>query len=319
MIGATMKILINTTLSIPNLYNEITRIAPGAVILTEADLADKPQLLSEVEIIFGHLKPKQFPQAKRLKWLQGTSAGMDWAKRPEVRKHPATLTNARIHAVPIGEHLFGMLLMLSRSLHLAYRRQQAHQWEKPARDAIGSLWGQTLCVVGLGQIGRRCAKLGRAHGMRVIGVRRRPRPTPHVQKVFGPDQLCEALGGADVVMAVIPGTDETHNFIGKKAFRAMKPGAFFLNAGRGQTVDTDALVEALRCGQVGAAGLDVVQPEPLPPEHPLWEMPNVLITPHYSGLHPQYAQRAGKLFLENLARFIDGRPLRFVVDKSRGY
>ena len=319
MIALALRILLNTTLSLPELSSQIQRIAPGAVVFTAEDLRDNPQLLGDVDIVFGRLRPAQFSQAGRLKWLQGTSAGMDWAKRPEVRNHLAVLTNARIHAVPIGEHLFGMLLMLTRNLHLAYRRQQAHNWEKPSRQAVGSLWGRTLCVIGLGQIGRRCAKLGKVHGMRVIGVRRRPRPTPHVEKVFGQDQLCEALALADVAMAVIPGTDETRNFIGQEAFKAIKPGACFLNAGRGRTVDTDALLEALRSGRVASAGLDVIEPEPLPPEHPLWDMPNVLITPHYSGLHPQNAQRAGRVFLNNLARFVSGRPLRFVVDKERGY
>jgi len=312
-------ILVNSGSAVEDIVHRIHAIVPSARIISGKDLDADPALIEQVDYVFGRLSPEQFPQARRLKWVQGDSAGMDWARKPQVQTHPAVLTNARIHGVPISEHLFGLLLMLVRGLHVSLDHQRQGQWRKPPRDALGSLWGRTLCVVGLGQIGRRCARLGRAFDMRVIGVRRRAEPVEGVEQVFTSGQLHQALRQADVVMLVLPGTQETRRLIGPAELAAMKPGALLLNAGRGRTVDTDALVEALRSGQVSGAGLDVVDPEPLPPGHPLWTLPNVLITPHCSGHHPQYSQRASELFLENLRRILQGQPLAFVVDKQQGY
>jgi D-2-hydroxyacid dehydrogenase (NADP+) len=181
------------------------------------------------------------------------------------------------------------------------------------------LTGKTLCVVGLGTIGHRCAELGAALGMRVIGVRRSPRPTPPAEAVYAAKDLCQALGRADVVIIVLPGTAETAGLIGRAELAALPQGALLLNAGRGKTVDTDALVAALASGHLAGAGLDVVDPEPLPPEHPLWTMPNVLITPHTSGLHRTYTPEATAAFLDNLRRFLAGQELVGVVDKTLGY
>ena len=181
------------------------------------------------------------------------------------------------------------------------------------------LAGKTLCVVGLGTIGRRCAELGAAFGMRVIGVRRSPQPTPPAEAVYGPADLCAALARCNVVMVVLPGTADTTALIGPRELAALPPGAYLLNAGRGKTADTDALVEALASGRLGGAGLDVVDPEPLPADHPLWGMPNVLITPHISGLHRTYVQEARDAFLDNLKRFLASQPLVGLVDKVLGY
>ena len=213
-----------------------------------------------------------------------------------------------------------MLFMLTRRLHSAYRQQLERVWQ---RDTLLSeleiIAGKTLCVVGLGSIGRRCAMLGKAHEMRVIGVRNHPQATPYVERVYGPGKIREALSQADVVMVVLPSTAHTRNLIGHREFAAMSKGVFFLNGGRGQTVDTDALVEALSNGTVKGAGLDVVDPEPLPSSHPLWEMPDVIITPHISCWFPRYQESATHIFLDNLRRYVKNEPLRFVVDRNRGY
>jgi phosphoglycerate dehydrogenase-like enzyme len=215
--------------------------------------------------------------------------------------------------VPISEHLFGMLLMLSRKLTSARSSQMRGCWEAPNSSEIMTLAGKRLCILGLGMIGRRCAKLGDAFGMEVVGFRRNPRPNPHVRHVFGPDQLDAALRGAEVVMNILPGTEQTHNLLGTAEFQAMADRAIFLNAGRGRTVDTDAMIAALRCGKLRGAGLDVTDPEPLPEDHPLWQMPNVLVSAHYGGLHPAYGENARGVFMENLRRFIAGRPLEHVL------
>ena len=209
--------------------------------------------------------------------------------------------------------------MLVRGLHKAHRDQLAGTWGKKADLGLDVLAGKTLCVVGLGAIGRRCAELGAAFGMRVIGVRRSARPVPQVATVYSSDDICRAFAQASAVMVVLPGTDQTRGLIGRRELAALPAGAYLLNAGRGKTVDTDALVESLAAGHLAGAGLDVVDPEPLPPGHPLWAMPNVVITPHTSGLHRTYVAEATEVFLDNLKRFLSREPLAGLVDKTLGY
>jgi len=314
----TLNILLRAEVS-DGLLARLAALAPGSRILTGKDLQDDPGLIAEADVCLGRLTAEQFSRAGRLKWLQCYSAGMDWAQNQAARSHPAVLTNARIHAAPISEHVFGMLLMLAHRLHLAHEHKLAGRWQRPDIERVAVLEGKTLCVLGLGVIGRRCARLGKAFGMRVVGVRRSGRPTPNVAEVFTPERLHDALAEADVVMNILPGTGATAGMVDAAAFSAMKRGAVFLNAGRGGTVDTAALVEALRQGQLAGACLDVTDPEPLPAGHPLWAMPNVLITAHYSGTHPGYDGKVEALFLDNLRRFLGGRPLRNVVDKQEGY
>ncbi len=302
------------------LTQQVRAIAPYALIVTNEDLKTDPSLIGRVEIVFGSLDHNLFPQAHRLKWLQATSAGIEWTQYPEIMSHPAILTSAHIHAVPISEHLFGMLLMLTRMSLSAYRQQLERVWQRDhGFSELEIIAGKTLCVVGLGSVGRRCAMLGKAHEMRVIGVRKHPQATPYVERVYGPGKIREALSQADVVMVVLPNTPHTRHLIGYREFAVMLKGVFLLNGGRGQTVDTDALIEALGNGTVKGAGLDVVDPEPLPPNHPLWEMSNVILTPHISGGFSRYRESTTHIFLDNLGRYVKDEPLRSVVDKNREY
>jgi phosphoglycerate dehydrogenase-like enzyme len=163
------------------------------------------------------------------------------------------------------------------------------------------------------------AQVGAAFGMQVLGMNRSGNPVPHVEAVFTPDRNHELLGLCDVVLVILPLTPQTKDFFGAAEFAAMEPGALFLNLGRGRLVDTSALVEALRSGRLAGAGLDVVDPEPLPPDHPLWDMPQVILTPHYGGLHREYNRNAGNLFLTNLRRYLADEPLLHQIDKSLGY
>lgn len=318
-----LTILVNNVKAtdyVQHLTQQVRAIAAHAYIVTNEDLKTDPWLIGRVEIVFGSLDRNLFPQAHSLKWLQATGAGMEWAQHPEIMSHPAIMTNVHIHAVQISEHLFGMLLMLTRRLHSAYRQQLERVWQRDTLlEGMDIIAGKTLCVVGLGSIGRRCAMLGKAHGMRVIGVRNHPQATPYVERVYGPAKIREALSQADVVIVVLPSTPHTGNLIGHREFAAMPKGVFFLNAGRGQTVDTDALLEALGNGTVKGAGLDVVDPEPLPPNHLLWEMANVIITPHTSGSFPRYNESATRIFLDNLRRYVKDEPLQSIVDKNKGY
>ncbi|MGA2974920.1 MAG: D-2-hydroxyacid dehydrogenase [Spirochaetia bacterium] len=266
----------------------ISAIAPGARIIGETELSADPGLVQDITICYPKLPAELWSKAAHLKWLQTDTAGLDSLLASlEIREHPAILTNVHIHADCIAEHLWGMTLMLTRNLHRAARLQAQGTWDRGSTIAgLSTLSGRTLCIAGLGVIGTRCAALGRAFGMRVIGISRHARPNPCAEEVVGPDARREAFARARVIMLLLPDTPDTRGFVGAPEIEAMK-GAYLLNAGRGSSINTDALVEGLSNGRLRGAGLDVTDPEPLPAGHPLWSMPNVIITPHYAGVHPR--------------------------------
>ena len=255
--------------------------------------------------------------ATRLRWVQLTGAGVDNFLTPAVLAHPARITNARIHGQPIAEHLFGMLLMLTRQLHIAYQQQQAHEWRRTT--PMQTLQGKTLGLLGLGAIGSSCVAIAQAFNMSVIALRRTGKPFPGVEHIYQPDELSVMLPQCDILMLTLPLTDATKHIIGAEEFSLMKPSSLIFNIGRGQLIDTTALLAALQNGGIAGAGLDVTDPEPLPAEHPLWNLPQVLITPHYAGAFPDYAEQAAAIFLENLAHFIAGEALCSEVNKQLGY
>jgi phosphoglycerate dehydrogenase-like enzyme len=295
-------------------------IAPAARIVGEGDIDADPRLVESVEICYPSLPKDLWKKARRLHWLQTDTAGMDSVlENAEARAHPAIFTNVHNHADTIAQHLWGMTLMLTRNLHLAVRAQGEGRWDRERlMEGLSTIAGKTLCVTGLGVIGTRCAELGRAFGMRVIGISRHARSNQAVQEVAGPAERQAVFARSRVIMLVLPNTPETRGFVGREELKAMQ-GAFLLNAGRGPSVDTDALVDALRDGSVRGAGLDVTDPEPLPAGHPLWTMPNVIITPHYGGAHPGYDDEAFDIFCRNLERWVAGEKLHNVVDKDAGY
>jgi D-2-hydroxyacid dehydrogenase (NADP+) len=328
----TVRVLV-TGRAGPELFRAIREASPRVEIVTEEGLEVDPALLETVEVVYGGLGRDRFARARCVRWIQVTGAGVNGLLTPEVVASPVRITNASgIHAEPITEHFFGMLLTLTRRLNRAWDQQRAAHWESgPLRDQVGMLAGRTLGVLGVGAIGTHAARVGAAFGMRVLGLRRSPAPVPYVERVYGPAELEPFLGEADVVFDTLPLTPATTRLLDARAFAAMKPGAIIANVGRGGTIDTAALVEALntgrqtagrersRAGRLGGALLDVTDPEPLPAGHPLWRMENVLITPHYSGNHPGYDERAARIFLENLRRYLAGEALLNEVDKAEGY
>jgi len=298
----------------------ILAAAPEARLVSEADLAAEPDLVRRIEVAYPRLPSALWARAEGLRWLQSSFAGVDGLlAMPEARRHPAVFTNVHIHVHCLTEHLWGMALMLVRNLHGSVRAQQSGHWDAPAVSAsVGTLAGGTLCVAGLGAIGRQCAAIGRLMGMRVIGISRGGRPDPSVDQVVTPDKRREVFAVSNLVMLLLPGTEETRGFVGKAEMDALR-GAWLVNGGRGSAVDTAELVRALRDGRVRGAGLDVTEPEPLPDGHPLWALPNVIITPHYGGVHPGYEEESLEVFCSNLRRWVRGEPLQHVVDKSKGY
>jgi D-2-hydroxyacid dehydrogenase (NADP+) len=205
-------------------------------------------------------------------------------------------------------------------LAAAWDMQKTQHWNgEGLGDRVGLLWGKTLGLLGVGAIGSHSARVGKAFGMRTIGLRRGGEAHPDIEQMHAPETRWQFLAACDVIMNTLPLTDTTRGFLGPAEFAAMKPGAILVNTGRGATVQTDALMDALRSGQIGAALLDVTDPEPLPDPHPLWTMQNVYITPHYSGSRPDYEECADAIFLDNLRRYLTGETLINVVNKQEGY
>ncbi|MBT5434202.1 MAG: D-2-hydroxyacid dehydrogenase, partial [Rhodospirillaceae bacterium] len=196
------------------------------------------------------------------------------------------------------------------------RRQAEHAW---AWQDVGHVWGKTVCVVGLGHIGRDIARLCSALGLKVVGTRANPQPTEHVDQVFGADQLHEALALGDYIAVCTPKTSRTIGLIDAEAFAAMKPGAFLIDVSRGGVTLADDLMAALDSDQVAGAALVVFDPEPMPADHPLWDRENVIITPHSTAGFEGWELRALELFAENLAGHLAGKPFFNVVDPVRGY
>ena len=300
----------------------VKELAPDREVLVSHDLAEIEAVIDQVEIAAGSFPRSLLPKATQLCWIQQWGAGADWLMRsPEAVEMDFILTNASgVHAIPISEHIMTFLFAHARRLCAAARAQTRHEWMRPGRDDVTELAGKTMLLIGVGAIGERTARMASAVDMHVIGIRRDPaQPAEGVAEMYGPDRLLDLLPRADYVVLTVPLTHETKGMIGEAELHAMKPTAFIANIGRGGTIQEDALILALREGWIGGAGLDVFSKEPLPPESPLWDMENVIMTPHYSGRTPEYHNRAMAIFIDNLERYVSGQPMRNVVDKQLGY
>jgi phosphoglycerate dehydrogenase-like enzyme len=229
-----------------------------------------------------------------------------------------------VNSIPVSEHVIGMMLCLNRKMPLFMRNQTERKWKTSDADLIlhmDEMSGKTAGLVGLGRIGSEIAKKAKCLGMRVIVTRRNPSaPKPdYVDKLISPENLEELLADSDFVIIQIPLTKETEGMFGEKELRRMKRTAYLVNASRGSIIKEDELIEALKKGWIAGAALDTFATEPLPEDSPLWNMQNVIITPHVAGLTPRYMERLTDLFCENLRRFMNDEPLINVVDKNDGY
>lgn len=266
--------------------------------------------------------PEALARADRLRWVQSVSAGVDRFLTPEFRARNIILTNTSgVHAINIAEHVLALMLAFARHLPQHLAGQRRHEWQHGAERNDGpffELHGQTVLIAGMGDLGSALAERARCLGMEVIGVRRRPAASSPFREVATAD-LLSVLPEADHIVDTLPLTASTRGIFGDAAFDAMKAGAYFYNVGRGPTADTAALTRALQSGHLAGAGLDVVDPEPLPDSSPLWDMPNVIITSHTSGSSPKMLTRILSLLTENIRRYIDDEPLLNVVDQVEGY
>jgi phosphoglycerate dehydrogenase-like enzyme len=299
------------------------------LVATRTELPAALQAHPETDVLCTFRPPADtLALAPHLLWLALPSAGADGAIQAGLLRpdgQPIVTNASGVHAVPISEFVFGALLMWVRHWPAILQLQRDARWpDHSAWERLRGheLHGATLAVVGLGAIGRQLARVGRALGMRVIATRRSTLPgaeDPEVDALFPLARLNDMLGEADFVVIAVPRTAETDHLIGPAQLRAMRPGAFFVNIARGSIVDEPALIEALRTGAIAGAALDVFEREPLPRESPLWSLPNVIISPHAAGSTDAYSHRFTDLFLENIARYRAGQPLRNIVRPERGY
>lgn len=261
----------------------------------------------------------------RLRWMHTGTAGVSAAALERLRERDVVLTNsAGVHGPPVAETAIAMMLHFARGLDVAVRAQARREWGKPAFDrpepVAREIAGSTVGLIGYGGIGREVARRARALGARVVALRRGTGGAEADDEVLaGPGGLERALGEADYVVVCAPATPETRGMIDRAALDRMKPDAVLINVSRGALVDEAALIERLAARRLRGAGLDVFATEPLPESSPLWDLPNVLITPHVGGYGDRFRERESALVLDNVSRWARGEPLRNVVDPDRGY
>lgn len=290
---------------------------------TPAEEAEWRDLLAEADILFdfdfGNLE--DLPElALRLKWIQATSAGIgQFVKRMRYAERTEwTFTTASgVHARPLAEFALMIMLMFAKDYPYLAAEKQAHHWQ---RYSATELAGKTLGIIGLGNIGREVARLASVFDLRVIGNRRDPsQAVPHVEQLYSHDRLHDVLRQSDYLVLATPHTTETEGMIGGAELALLPVGAVLVNIARGAVVDETALIAALQSGKLRGAGLDVFAEEPLPPDSLLWEMPNVVISPHSASTADTENQKIVDLFCDNLHRFLGGAPLRNVLNVDRLY
>ena len=328
-----MKILIitNVTGDTKGMYKvekdhlkKIKEVGAGLKIESVTDLEKKlDKKIREADILIStDLSLLTMDNAKNLKWVHITSAGTN--KVPDfLKKSKIFITNSSgVHPIPIAEHVFALILMLSRNIHKAHRAQITEKkWTRNYEYYLpNELPGKLLSIVGLGRIGERIGEIAKAFDMEVSGVVRnldKKRKTNF--KLFSIKDLGNAIKDADFIVNCLPGTEHTKGIFNKKILDKFKKSAYFINIGRGTSVVEADLIKALEKKKIAGAGLDVFETEPLPPDSKLWNLENVIITPHYSGWTPKYTDRVIEIFCQNLKPYLRGGKMPNLVNKELGY
>jgi phosphoglycerate dehydrogenase-like enzyme len=304
--------------------DRLKQAVPQLTVVVAENEADAARVIGDAEAAYGTMPDALLAKAARLRWLQAPQAAPPAGYyTPALIAHPVVVTNFReIYNDIIGAHIMAFVLAFARGFHLYLPRQLRREWKPESGETSGvvHLPDSTALVVGVGGIGAEAARMMEAFGMHVTGIdaRRRDAP-PGVRKLDGPDAFDALLPLADFVVLTVPHTPATEGFMHRARFQRMKKSAFFINIGRGRTTRLDDLVAALRAGEIAGAGLDVFEQEPLPADHPLWTMPNVLLTPHVAGHGPYLDDRRFEIIVDNARRFVSGQSLRNVVDKANWF
>jgi phosphoglycerate dehydrogenase-like enzyme len=321
LMGQTKKILVSG--ADEAFVRDLQGVSAKAHIVPVTD-GNVMQEIGDADAFLGNITPAQVRAGKSLKWVQVMSAGVEhvlfMSGGTDLRDSNIVLTNNKIVQGPeIADHAMAMLLALSRQLRRYIAADQQELWDGGRFGGI-ELNGKTAVVIGLGGIGMQIATRAWAFGMNVIGVDPEDKPfSPFVKRVVKPDQLGEVVPEADVVFISAPHTEKSHKMMGAAEFELMKQNSYFIAVSRGGIYDMGGLVKALDSKRLAGAGVDVVDPEPLPKGHALWKFNNVIVTPHIAGRSDRDHDRMVSTVKENVARFVDGKPLINVVDKKKGY
>ena len=322
LLNAQMKKIV-VEVNDPVLMEELNSVSPKARIV-QVTSQNALTEIADADAYIGNITPEEVRAGKKLKWVHVMSAGVErvlfLSGGNDLRDSNIVVTNNKIVQGPeIADHAMAMLLALSRDLLTFWGNKQSETWQPRPYRGI-ELSGRTAVIVGLGGIGNQIATRAWGFGMSVIGVDPEDKPfSPFVKKTVKPDQLDAVLPEADVVFISAPLTEQSRKMVGAREFELMKKGSFFIAVSRGGIYDMNGLVKALDEKRLAGAGVDVMDPEPLPKGHPLWKFQNAIITPHIAGRSDKDHGRMVGTAKENLARFLDGRPLVNVVNKQKGY
>lgn len=304
--------------------DELVSGNPGLKLVYYSGSSDALAKVADAEAYIGTPDEALMKAGTKLKWVHIFSAGIDKQRElPGFADGRVTVTSLKIQQGPeIADHAFALLLGLTRNMAAYHHAQEEGEWTKGSKDGLPllELRGKTMLIIGYGGIGTQVGERARAFGMHVHAIDEKDIPLTVTVDRFGkPDELDEMLPLADVIVSCVPHTPASENMLGEAQFSKMRKGAYFINVSRGKVANNDALVKSLQSGHLGAAGLDVMDPEPLPKDSPLWKMPNVIITPHVAGVSDARSGRSSELILDNLARFAKGLPLKNQVDPVKGY
>lgn len=316
----------------------IVEVAPAADVVNARDTDEALREIVTADAFFGKITPDLLQAATKLEWIQAPTASLEHYLFPELVEHPCALSNMRgLYSDVIADHVLGLVICFARNFHTYIRRQLAGRWEPVGGEAARSdfltgpgvassidmshahLADSTLGVVGAGQIGSEIARRARAFGMQVLAVDPSVGSVPGICDVWPPERLDALLAASDFVVIAAPHTPQTYKLFRRTQFERMKRSAYLINIGRGAIVDLADLTQALEDGLIAGAGLDVFEVEPLPADHPLWRMENVIITPHVAGTSPRIAERHLEVLLENIRRYQAGQLPTTLVDKRRWY
>ncbi|MGE0579980.1 MAG: D-2-hydroxyacid dehydrogenase [Reyranella sp.] len=275
------------------------------------------QLARTEALMAGAVPPGLLPTMPKLRWAQAMSAGVEgWLALPDLPSGLALTCARGTHTESMPENIIGAIFHIAKPYAVAVENQRRGQW---VHTVAQPLTGKTLGILGLGAIGQEVARIASTLGMRVIGTKRRPAPMPNVAEVLPPDRTTDVLAQSDFVLLLLPATTDTENLIDAKRLARMKSTAWLLNFGRGHLIKDDDLISAVTAKRIAGAILDVFRQEPLPSDHPFWRTDGIIVLPHIGGPHPQRDKFVARLFVDNLRRFLDGAPLKEVVDRTAGY
>ncbi len=288
------------------------------VTLADKDNPPGAETLAATEAMFAMgCPPGTLSKMPKLRWVQALTAGVEsWLARSDLREEIRLSCARGTHRIQMPENILGAMFHITKPYAAILEDDREHRWVRRVSDRLA---GKTLGVLGLGAIGQELARKAAALEMRVIGTRRNPGPVPHVEQVYGPEQTDEVLAQSDFVVLLLPVTPQTENLIDAGRLAKMKPGAWLLNFGRGHLIVDADLIAAVERKQIAGAILDVFRQEPLPPEHPFWSTPGIMVLPHIGGGHPGRDADVAALLVENIRRYLDGRKLKEEVERSIGY